>query len=100
VDAAVSDLALARTAATRVNKDLNGLVAAVSYAMQPTLYPDRRAEAMAYLARHPQARARYVKRRRLTSLDLPGGLPPDGRRRRLRRRLATRLIRRVFGSRS
>jgi hypothetical protein len=95
VDAAISDLALARTAATRVNKDLNGLVAAVSYAMQPTLYPDRRAEAMAYLARHPQARARYVKRRRLTSLNLPGGLPADGRR----RRLATRLMRRVFGSR-
>jgi hypothetical protein len=91
VDAAVSDLALARSAATRVNTDLNGLVAAVSYAMQPTLYPDRRAEAMDYLARHPQARARYVKRRRLTRLELPGGLPPKGRRR-LVRRLATRLI--------
>jgi hypothetical protein len=102
VDAAVSDLTLARSAATRVNTDLTGLVAAVSYAMQPKLYPDRRAEAMEYLARHPQARARYVKRRRLTRLELPGALPPNGRHRRLARGLATRLIRvlagRWFGS--
>jgi hypothetical protein len=97
VDAAVSDLALAGSATTRVNTDLNGLVAAVSYAMQPMLYPERRAEAMDYLARHPQARARYVKRRRLTRLELPGGLPPKGRRRRLVRRLAVRLIRVLAG---
>jgi hypothetical protein len=100
VHAAVSDLALARSATTRVNTDLNGLVAAVSYAMQPSLYPDRRAQAMEYLARHPQARARYVKRRRLTRLELPGALPPKSRRKRLVRRLATRAIRPLFGVRS
>jgi hypothetical protein len=96
VDAAVSDLALAGSATTRVNTDLNGLVAAVSYTMQPRLYPERRAETVEYLARHPQARARYVKRRRLTKLELPGALPPNSRRR-LVRRLATGLIRTLAG---
>jgi hypothetical protein len=97
VDAAVSDLALARSATTRVNTDLNGLVMAVSYAMQPTLYPERRAEAMDYLARHPQARARYVKRRRLTRLELPGAVPPNSPWKRLMQRLATRLTRVLAG---
>jgi hypothetical protein len=98
IDATVPGLATARAAATHVNTDVNGLVAAVSYAMQPKLYPYRRAAAMEYLARHPQARARYVKRRRLTSLDLPGALPAHGRRRRLVRRFASRLIRRAIGA--
>ncbi len=55
--------------------DLAGLVTAVGYAMQPELLRDRRAAAAAYLARHPAQRRRYVKRRRLTRLGLPGGLP-------------------------
>jgi Alpha-2,8-polysialyltransferase (POLYST) len=99
VDAAVPELTTARSAASRMKPCLNELVPAVSYAMQPSMYPDRRAEAMEYLARNPEARARYVKRRRLTRLELPGGLPSKGRRRRLVRRLLTRLIRRMFGSR-
>jgi hypothetical protein len=99
VDAAVPELTTARSAASRMKPCLNELVPAVSYAMQPSLYPDRRAEAMEYLARNPEARARYVKRRRLTRLELPGGLPSKGRRRRLVRRLLTRLTRRMFGSR-
>ncbi|KND30681.1 MULTISPECIES: alpha-2,8-polysialyltransferase family protein [Streptomyces] len=56
--------------------DLDGLVRAVGFAMQPKIYPSLRAEAEAYLTRHPSAHTlRYFKRRRLTSLGLPGGIP-------------------------
>jgi hypothetical protein len=44
--------------------------------MQPKIYPDLRPDAERYLAAHlsPHTR-RYFKRRRLTSLALPGGVP-------------------------
>ncbi|GAA3032089.1 alpha-2,8-polysialyltransferase family protein [Streptomyces glomeratus] len=55
---------------------LNALVRAVGFAMQPKIYPDLRAEAEAYLTRHLGPHTwRYFKRRRLTSLALPGGIP-------------------------
>lgn len=72
---------------TRPPLDLDALVAAVGYTMQAERYPDRRAAAAAFLSAHPEARSRYVKRRRLTRLQLPGGMPPRVRRRSLRRRL-------------
>ncbi|MEU4208577.1 polysialyltransferase family glycosyltransferase [Streptomyces sp. NPDC026206] len=55
---------------------LEGLLAAVGYAMQPQVNPGLRPAAERYLAAHPGARTRrYFKRRRLTSLALPGGVP-------------------------
>lgn len=72
---------------TRAPLDLDELVNAVGYAMQADRYPDRRDAAVAFLTAHPDARGRYVKRRRLTRLHLPGGLPVRIGRRSLRRRL-------------
>ncbi|MGW1974790.1 alpha-2,8-polysialyltransferase family protein [Streptomyces sp. NPDC001889] len=75
--------------------ELAGLVRAVGFAMQSGIRPDLRADAEAFLAARPDDRVlRYFKRRRLTALGLPGGLPvPRGaalrkvvrRARRLRR---------------
>lgn len=57
-------------------KELTGLIAAVGYAMQSKIYPDLRDAAEHYLARHLNAHTwRYFKRRRLTSLALPGAIP-------------------------
>ncbi|WP_030903577.1 polysialyltransferase family glycosyltransferase [Streptomyces sp. NRRL F-5126] len=55
---------------------LQELLAAVGFAMQPKVNPDLRERAEAYLRGHrtPHTLA-YFKRRRLTVLDLPGGLP-------------------------
>jgi alpha-2,8-polysialyltransferase (POLYST) len=53
---------------------LGALLRAVGFCMQPKLHPRLRAEAAAFLAAHPAERARYVKRRRLTALQLPGGV--------------------------
>ncbi|MEU0688723.1 polysialyltransferase family glycosyltransferase [Streptomyces uncialis] len=56
--------------------ELNDLVTAVGYAMQPKLHPGRRADAERYLSHHlDEATRRYFKRRRLTALGLPGALP-------------------------
>ncbi|MEV4926226.1 polysialyltransferase family glycosyltransferase [Streptomyces roseoverticillatus] len=56
--------------------DLNGLLAAVGFAMQPQIYPGLRDAAEQYLRTHLTARTRrYFKRRRLTALALPGALP-------------------------
>ncbi|KNB51616.1 polysialyltransferase family glycosyltransferase [Streptomyces caatingaensis] len=49
------------------------LLAAVGYAMQPRINPDLRAAAERHLSRRPDPR--YFKRRRLTALGLPGGVP-------------------------
>ena len=50
-----------------------GLLATVGYCMQPSSYPFLRAPAIEFLRWHRDERtARYVRRRRLTSLDLPG----------------------------
>ncbi|MEU8503417.1 polysialyltransferase family glycosyltransferase [Streptomyces brevispora] len=56
--------------------DLNDLVAAVGFAMQPKICPGLRPVAERYLAARLTASTwRYFKRRRLTSLGLPGGVP-------------------------
>ncbi|GGW35879.1 alpha-2,8-polysialyltransferase family protein [Streptomyces caelestis] len=55
---------------------LSDLVTAVGFTMQPQIYPDLRPQAEQFLSRHlgPRTR-RYFKKRRLTSLGLPGGIP-------------------------
>ncbi|MDR3032235.1 MAG: alpha-2,8-polysialyltransferase family protein [Kitasatospora sp.] len=80
VDALLPDLAdRAAVAEQRLGmdaEDLTELVRAVGYAMQPKIYPDLRPAAEQYLDRRPgQDTRRYFKRRRLTSLALPGGVP-------------------------
>ncbi|MFD7707464.1 alpha-2,8-polysialyltransferase family protein [Streptomyces sp. NPDC059785] len=55
---------------------LSELVRAVGFAMQPKIYPDLRPAAERYLTHHlDQHTWRYFKRRRLTSLALPGAVP-------------------------
>ncbi|MCW7946142.1 hypothetical protein AAW14_30130 [Streptomyces hygroscopicus] len=55
---------------------LNALVRAVGFAMQPKIYPSLRPDAEDYLMKHLSPGTwRYFKRRRLTSLALPGGIP-------------------------
>jgi hypothetical protein len=53
--------------------DLPGLMATVAYAMQPALLVDRRAAAIGFLEVHPEVRRRFVRKRRLSELRLPGG---------------------------
>ncbi|EFL34439.1 conserved hypothetical protein [Streptomyces viridochromogenes DSM 40736] len=55
---------------------LSDLVIAVGFTMQPQIYPDLRPRAERFLSRHLGARTRrYFKKRRLTALGLPGGIP-------------------------
>ncbi|MEV6838949.1 alpha-2,8-polysialyltransferase family protein [Streptomyces sp. NPDC051133] len=55
---------------------LGALVRAVGFAMQPKILPRLREETERYLAEnHDERTLRYFKRRRLTSLALPGGVP-------------------------
>ncbi|MFC9077702.1 alpha-2,8-polysialyltransferase family protein [Streptomyces sp. NPDC057062] len=55
---------------------LTGLVTAVGFVMQPQIYPGKRPAAERFLAQHfGPGTQRYFKRRRLTSLGLPGGIP-------------------------
>ncbi|MER6994480.1 alpha-2,8-polysialyltransferase family protein [Streptomyces sp. NPDC000410] len=77
VDALVPDLEAGASGAPRPADDaLRGLVRAVGFAMQPQLRPDLREAAQTYLSAHLSPRTwRYFKRRRLTVLGLPGGLP-------------------------
>ncbi|WP_256104931.1 alpha-2,8-polysialyltransferase family protein [Streptomyces sp. ODS05-4] len=75
--------------------NLPGLVAAVGYAMQPKIRPDLRTAAERFLGAHlDETVRRYFKRRRLTALGLPGGLPAPRRAvvRRLARRPAVRRV--------
>ncbi|MFJ4622567.1 alpha-2,8-polysialyltransferase family protein [Streptomyces sp. NPDC088812] len=52
------------------------LVAAVGFVMQPTMHPGLRPAAEEYLRTRLGPRTqRYVRRKRLTSLGLPGGIP-------------------------
>ncbi|MEV5984424.1 alpha-2,8-polysialyltransferase family protein [Streptomyces sp. NPDC052051] len=82
---------------------LAGLLTAVGFTMQPQIYPDLRPAAEQYLGTHlDQSTWRYFKRRRLTSLALPGGIPPqlafiprNATVRRVARR--ARLLRRAVG---
>ncbi|MFD8225473.1 alpha-2,8-polysialyltransferase family protein [Streptomyces massasporeus] len=57
-------------------EQLSGLLTALGFTMQPQIYPDLRPQAERFLARHlgPRTR-RYFKKRRLTALGLPGGIP-------------------------
>lgn len=56
--------------------DLTKLLRAVGFAMQPKIYPVLRPAAESYLTRHlDQHTWRYFKRKRLTSLALPGAVP-------------------------
>ncbi|CAM5261123.1 hypothetical protein GCM10010329_04600 [Streptomyces spiroverticillatus] len=74
-DALLPDLE-APAAAPAAQADPAALVAAVGYAMQPQVLSDRRGAAERYLRSGLSARTRrYFKRRRLTALGLPGGLP-------------------------
>ncbi|MFE9646835.1 polysialyltransferase family glycosyltransferase [Streptomyces sp. NPDC006365] len=55
---------------------LTELLRAVGYAMQSKIYPDLRPAAERYLSRRLNGHTwRYFKRRRLTSLGLPGAVP-------------------------
>ncbi|URN15303.1 MULTISPECIES: polysialyltransferase family glycosyltransferase [Streptomyces] len=73
--------------------EVTELVAAVGYAMQPRVRPDLRPAAERHLSAADPARvARYFRRRRLTALGLPGGLPASGSR--AARRLAGKVLRR------
>ncbi|MFZ3559438.1 MULTISPECIES: polysialyltransferase family glycosyltransferase [unclassified Streptomyces] len=80
VDALLPDLA-DRTAVEAQEQplpvgELDELLRAVGYAMQAKIYPDLRRPAERYLATRLDDRTwRYFKRRRLTSLGLPGALP-------------------------
>ena len=59
-----------------VTGELTELLHTVGYTMQSRLHPELRATAERYLRTRPGHRTRrYVKRRRLTALGLPGGLP-------------------------
>ncbi|MFJ9466800.1 alpha-2,8-polysialyltransferase family protein [Streptomyces caniferus] len=78
VDALVPDLGdrSARPRSFAGAESIEGLVAAVGYAMQHQIYPQLRPAAERYLAAHlDQVTWRYFKRRRLTALALPGALP-------------------------
>jgi len=59
----------------RVTGELAPLVRTVSYCMQAVKYAPLREDAAAWLTAHLAENARYFKRRRLTSLRLPGGSP-------------------------
>ncbi|GAA4805822.1 polysialyltransferase family glycosyltransferase [Streptomyces ziwulingensis] len=80
VDAALPDLA-DRAAVTEGRPgmstgDLADLVRAVGFTMQPKILPELRPEAETYLStRLDETTWRYFKKKRLTSLGLPGGVP-------------------------
>ncbi|MFF1645684.1 polysialyltransferase family glycosyltransferase [Streptomyces sp. NPDC058240] len=74
--AAVEQAGTARGAEPVDPAELTGLVTAVGFAMQPRIYPELRPAAERYLAAHLDTTTwRYFKRRRLTSLALPGAVP-------------------------
>ncbi|MGW2682928.1 alpha-2,8-polysialyltransferase family protein [Streptomyces sp. NPDC001414] len=57
-------------------EELSALLRAMSFAMQPKIYPQLRRETERYLSKHlNDTTIRYFKRKRLTSLALPGGVP-------------------------
>ncbi|PCG87551.1 hypothetical protein CIB93_02315 [Streptomyces sp. WZ.A104] len=65
-----------RRPADDAEREVAALVAAVGFAMQPRIHPGLRPEAERYLSeRLTPVTWRYFKRRRLTSLGLPGGVP-------------------------
>jgi hypothetical protein len=75
-DALIPDLEGGKGEAAIPARTLDGLVKAVGFAMQPQIYPSLRQEAERYLSQHFGRRTkRYFRRRRLTALGLPGGIP-------------------------
>ncbi|MFE3266589.1 polysialyltransferase family glycosyltransferase [Streptomyces sp. NPDC059215] len=80
VDALVPELtdraAVTEQRVGMTTETLSGLVRAVGYAMQPKILPDLRPAAERYLTQHLNTHTwRYFKRKRLTSLALPGAVP-------------------------
>lgn len=63
----------------RADETVSPLVRAVGYCMQAKLYPSLRPETRDWLSEHLGPRTvRYFKKRRLTALELPGGVAPPG----------------------
>ncbi len=56
--------------------DLPSLMTTVGYAMDPELLAAGRGDAIAFLEAHPDQRGRFVRKRRLSALRLPGGKRP------------------------
>ncbi|MFD3515289.1 alpha-2,8-polysialyltransferase family protein [Streptomyces sp. NPDC058657] len=76
VDALLPDLEAETLPTPPPVGELSALLAAVGFAMQPQVLRAQRTRAEGYLLSHLSPRTRrYFKRRRLTSLALPGGLP-------------------------
>ncbi|MFF3321516.1 alpha-2,8-polysialyltransferase family protein [Streptomyces sp. NPDC002889] len=77
VDALLPDLEAGEAGApAEAGERLTGLLTAVGFAMQPQLRPDLRPGAERFLSSGADSRVwRYFKRRRLTVLGLPGGIP-------------------------
>ncbi|MEU1313769.1 alpha-2,8-polysialyltransferase family protein [Streptomyces tibetensis] len=75
-DALLPDLESGKDGDLLPAERLSALVTALGFTMQPQIYPDLRPQAERFLARHlgPRTR-RYFKKRRLTALGLPGGIP-------------------------
>ncbi|MFR0357839.1 alpha-2,8-polysialyltransferase family protein [Streptomyces sediminimaris] len=75
-DALIPDLEDGKSEVPLPADTLQGLMAALGYTMQSQIHPGLRTAAERYLSRHLGPRTkRYFRRRRLTSLGLPGGLP-------------------------
>ncbi|MGW0910598.1 alpha-2,8-polysialyltransferase family protein [Streptomyces sp. NPDC002784] len=75
-DAVLPDLENRKGEETVPARTLGALIAAIGFTMQPQIYPTLRPAAERYLAEHFTPRTqRYFKRKRLTSLGLPGGIP-------------------------
>ncbi|MGV9450713.1 alpha-2,8-polysialyltransferase family protein [Streptomyces sp. NPDC003635] len=75
-DAVLPDLERRDGEETVPAETLGALVAAIGFTMQPQIYPSLRPAAERYLSEHYKPRTqRYFKRKRLTSLGLPGGIP-------------------------
>jgi hypothetical protein len=76
VDAVVPPLAKEGEDSAIGTEELNDLVAAVGFAMQPKIRPELREPAVRHLSGPLAERTRHhFTRRRLTVLNLPGGLP-------------------------
>ena len=75
-DAVLPDLEAPHGRGAGPRRHLNALVTAFGFTLQPQIHPALRPAAERYLSQHlgPRTR-RYFKRKRLTSLGLPGGVP-------------------------
>jgi len=75
-DALLPDLEGGKGEKTVPASTLDGLLDTLSYTMQPQIYPSLRTAAERHLSQHLSARTkRYFRRKRLTALGLPGGIP-------------------------